>query len=89
MVRRSVEIRNKYGIHARAAAIFVKTAERFKSEIRVEKDGEEVNGKSILSVLMLAAGPGSVITIKAEGPDEEEAVEALERLVLEGFGEEE
>lgn len=89
MVRRSVEIRNKYGIHARAAAIFVKTAERFESEIRVEKDGEEVNGKSILSVLMLAAGPGSVITIKAEGPDEEEAVKALERLVLEGFGEEE
>lgn len=87
MVRRSVEVRNRYGIHARAAALFVRTAERFKSEITVEKGGEEVNGKSILSILSLAVGPGSIITIKAEGPDEEEAIDALEKLILEGFGE--
>lgn len=80
-------ITNKLGIHARPAAQFVKIANRFDCNIRVEKDEDEVDGKSILGLMMLAAGQGSVITVSAEGTDEAEALAALEDLVARGFEE--
>lgn len=85
----TLTIRHEVGLHARPAAIFVKAANRFKSQIMVEKDGQEVNAKSILSVLTLGVGQGSVVTIRAEGEDEVEAIEALRELVVSNFGEEE
>ena len=84
----SVQVGNIYGLHARPAAEFVKLANTFKSEIWVSKDGLEVNGKSIMGVMMLAAERGSTIEIRATGDDAERAVEALVRLVAVGFGEE-
>ena len=81
-------IRNRLGLHARAAALLVKTANRFASEITLEKDGLEVNGKSIMGILMLAASKGSRITLKAEGKDSAEAIRALGELVENKFGEE-
>ncbi len=84
----SVQVGNVYGLHARPAAEFVKLANTFKSEIWVSKDGLEVNGKSIMGVMMLAAERGSTIEIRAKGDDAEQAVEALVRLVAVGFGEE-
>ncbi|HEV2147801.1 MAG TPA: HPr family phosphocarrier protein [Longimicrobiaceae bacterium] len=83
-----VTILNKYGLHARPAAEFVKLANRFSSEIWVARDQVEVNGKSIMGVMMLAAERGSSVAIRASGDDAVEAVEALERLVAERFGEE-
>lgn len=85
---REVQIRNKYGLHARPAAEFVKLANQYKSEVWVEKDGVEVSGKSIMGVMMLAAERGSRVAIRAEGPDSREAVGALAELVDRGFGEE-
>jgi len=82
-------IRNKVGLHARPAALFVQTASKFKSKVSTVKDGREVNAKSILSVLTLGAEQGAVVTIRAEGEDEVEAVEALRELVENNFGEEE
>ncbi len=82
-----VVIPNTLGLHARPASLFVKLAEKFKSKITVEKDGMVVNGKSIMSLLMLVAECGSTLIIKAEGPDEDEAIEALVNLVKDGFGE--
>ncbi len=76
------------GLHARAAALMVKTANRFDSEVTIEKDGLEVNGKSIMGILMLAASKGSKITLKAEGKDSAEAVRALGELIEKNFGEE-
>lgn len=87
MPSKELTISNKLGIHARPAAQFVKTASRFDSEIRVEKDGEEVDGKSIMGLMMLAAGHGSVLTINAEGTDAEDALNALEALVIRNFEE--
>ncbi|MEE8550016.1 MAG: HPr family phosphocarrier protein [Gemmatimonadota bacterium] len=84
----SVQVGNVYGLHARPAAEFVKLANTFKSEIWVSKDGLEVNGKSIMGVMMLAAERGSTIEIRAKGDDAEQAVEALVQLVAVGFGEE-
>jgi len=78
---------NKLGIHARPAALFVKTANRFHCEITVEKDGEVVNGKSIMGLMMLAAGPGSRLTVAAEGGDAESALVELEALIIRKFGE--
>ena len=86
-VQREVEIVNRAGMHARPAAEFVKTAGRFASEIRVEKDGLEVNGKSIMGVLMLAAERGSRLRLSAKGNDAEAAVDALSDLVGRGFEE--
>jgi phosphocarrier protein len=80
-------ILNRYGLHARPASKFVKLASRFKSSIYVEKDGEEVNGKSIMGLMMLAAGEGSHILVKATGPDAREALDELQKLVDEKFGE--
>jgi len=82
-------IRNKVGLHARPAALFVQTAGRFKSKVLAIKDGREVNAKSILSVLTLGAEQGSMVTVRAEGEDEVEAVEALKELVESNFGERE
>jgi phosphocarrier protein len=79
---------NKLGLHARPAALFVKTSNRFESDISVEKDGEQVNGKSIMGLMMLAAGCGSKIRIKAVGPDARQAVEELEKLISRKFDEE-
>ncbi len=81
-------IKNELGLHARAAAAFVKVANRYRSDITVSKDNVRVNGKSIMGVLMLAACKGSNINIEANGDDSEEAIEALGRLIEEKFGEE-
>jgi phosphocarrier protein len=85
----TLTIRNKVGLHARPAALFVQTASQFKSSVLAVKDGREVNAKSILSVLTLGAEQGAVVTVRAEGEDEVEAVEALKELVENNFGEEE
>lgn len=87
MIERSIEIRNKLGLHARAAAKLVHTAARFKSDIKVRKGEEEVDGKSILGILLLAAGRGSTILVKAEGPDERDALDAVEKLIDAKFDE--
>ena len=80
-------ITNKLGMHARPAALFVKTAHRFASQILVEKDGEVVNGKSIMGLMMLAAGPGSKIIVAADGDDAPNAVADLELLLKRKFDE--
>lgn len=80
-------VTNKLGIHARPAAMFVKTANRFECDVFVEKDGERVNGKSIMGLMMLAAGPGSKLMIFAEGEDAARAVVELEALVKRKFDE--
>jgi phosphocarrier protein len=87
LVQRDVEVVNRAGMHARPAAEFVKVAGRFASDIRVEKDGLEVNGKSIMGVLMLAAERGSKLRLSAKGRDAEDAVNALSDLVRSGFTE--
>ena len=87
MTSKELTISNKLGIHARPAAQFVKTASKFEADIRVEKDGEEVNGKSIMGLMMLAAGHGSVIKIIVEGSDAQDAMKALEDLVNRNFEE--
>jgi phosphocarrier protein HPr len=81
-------IRNRLGLHARAAALLVKTANRFASDVAIEKDGVEVNGKSIMGILMLAASKGSKITLKVEGKDEVRAMQTLGQLIEDKFGEE-
>ena len=78
---------NKLGIHARPAALFVKTANRFAAEIFVEKDGEKINGKSIMGLMMLAAGPGSKLTLYVRGDDAQQAIVELEALVQRKFDE--
>jgi phosphocarrier protein HPr len=79
-------IRNQLGLHARACALFVKTAARFQSNILVSRDDLEVNGKSIMGVMMLAAEEGSTIKVKADGPDESAALRAIAELVNGKFG---
>lgn len=86
-VRKELVVLNKLGIHARPAALFVKTANRFDCDIFVEKDGETVNGKSIMGLMMLAAGPGSKLTLVADGPDAPRAVVEIEALVQRKFDE--
>jgi len=81
-------IKNRLGIHARPAAKLAKTANEFESTIRVMKDGLEVNGKSIMGIMMLAAAEGNVIQVEAEGPDEEDAMRALGDLIENKFDEE-
>jgi phosphocarrier protein len=78
---------NKLGIHARPAAMFVKTANRFACDIFVEKDGEKVNGKSIMGLMMLAAGPGSTVTVHAQGQDASQALDEIETLIKRKFDE--
>jgi phosphocarrier protein len=88
LVERKVEVINKLGLHVRPAAMLVQKASKFRSEIRLQKDDLEVNAKSILSVMALAAQMGSFVIIKAEGEDEAFAVEELAKLFEEKFGEE-
>ncbi len=87
MISREIEIRNKLGLHARAAAKLVHTAARYKSDIKVRKGEEEVDGKSILGILLLAAGRGAVVTIRADGEDERDAIDAVEKLIDTKFDE--
>lgn len=87
MLEHSVEIINKLGLHARAAAKFVTTASQFESEIELGFNGNQVNGKSIMGVMMLAAGKGSVIDLKVDGPDEQQASQALIELINQRFDE--
>jgi catabolite repression HPr-like protein len=81
MARRPVTVRLKTGLHARPAALFVQEANRFSSEIFVEKDSKKVNAKSIMGIMSLAIGSGTEVTISAEGPDAEKAVDALAEFV--------
>ncbi len=85
--RATIEIVNKLGMHARAASVFVQLASTFTSDISVVRNGEEVNGKSIMGVLLLAAAKGTQIEIIARGKDAESAVQALQQLVTDRFGE--
>jgi phosphocarrier protein HPr len=87
MAERQVTIVNKLGIHARPAAEIVKTSSRFKSSITMVRDDLEVNAKSIMGVMMLAAEKGAVVTLRAEGPDAEAALDALAALIAGKFGE--
>ena len=84
---RELVVSNKLGVHARPAAMFVKVANRFDSEIMVEKDGETVNGKSIMGLMMLAAGPGSKLRVRAAGADALQAVNEIEALLKRKFDE--
>jgi phosphocarrier protein len=86
LVEAQLVVRNQLGMHARPCAEFVKTASRFKSHVLVSRDDLEVNGKSIMGVLMLAAEEGAVIKVRTEGEDEREALTALEALVAGKFG---
>jgi len=88
MITQSFTILNRLGIHARPAAMFAKEASRYGCDIRVEKDGLDVNGKSIMGIMMLAAAQGNVIRIRAEGEAEQEAILALGELIHSKFGEE-
>jgi len=84
---KEVEIVNKLGLHARPCAKFVKLSNTFRSEVFVTKDGDTINGKSIMGLMMLAAGFGSKLTITCEGPDAPESIEALAKLILSKFDE--
>lgn len=88
MTSRDVTVVNQLGLHARAAARFVHLATRYAAQVRVGRDGKVMDGKSIMGILLLAAARGTTITISAEGPDEQDAVDALAQLVQTGFGEE-
>ncbi len=86
-ITREIVILNRYGLHARPAALFVKTSNRFKADVWVEKDGEEVNGKSIMGLMMLAAGHGSKLKVSASGADAEKFLKEIEDLVASRFHE--
>jgi phosphocarrier protein HPr len=87
VLTKELTVINKLGIHARPAAMFVKIANRFRCDVFVEKDGEKVNGKSIMGLMMLAAGPGSKLTVYAQGADAHQAVAELEALLKRKFDE--
>ena len=87
MQKRDFTIVNRLGLHARAAAQLVQCASGFHSEVFVEKEGEKVNAKSIMGILMLAAPQGCLITVTTQGDDEDQAMEALAELINDGFGE--
>jgi phosphocarrier protein HPr len=87
MAERTVRIKNRLGLHARAAARFVQTANRYKARITASRDGRTMDGKSILGILLLAASQGTSLRLGAEGEDEDAAVAALVALVEDGFGE--
>lgn len=88
MVEREVEVVNRLGLHARAAAKLVHTAGRFESSVRLHDGAQSVDAKSILGLLLLAAAQGSRLTVRCEGPDEQAAAGAVEALFADGFGEE-
>jgi len=87
MPSKEFTINNKLGIHARPAAQLVKTANQFDADITIEKDGEEADGKSIMGLMMLAAGHGSILTVSTEGPQDQEALEAIGKLIESDFEE--
>jgi phosphocarrier protein HPr len=86
-IEKEVTIVNRLGLHARPAAMFVRIASRHRAEIWVSKEGEEINGKSIMGLMMLAAGQGSKLLIRCDGPDADKAMEELEELIKAGFNE--
>src|SRR5262250_1326589 len=86
-IERDVPVINRLGLHARPAAMFVRVASRYRAEVWVSKEGEEVNGKSIMGLMMLAAGQGSKLRIRCEGPDADKAMEELAALIKAGFNE--
>lgn len=88
MIEKSVVVKNKTGLHARPAALFVQTANKYSSEIYIEKEGKKVNAKSIMGVMSLAVSQGTEIKISAEGDDEQKAVDNLVELIESKFGEE-
>ncbi len=88
MISKELEVRNKLGLHARAAGALVRVAASFSSQVMVEKDGTKVNAKSIMGLLLLAASQGSLVTVTADGEDEGEALAAVEDLLLRKFDEE-
>ena len=88
MISRDFIISNKLGLHARPSAQLTQTAARFSSEIHISRSGRRVNAKSIMGVMMLAAGHGATVTVEAEGDDAEQALAAIGQLIAEGFGEE-
>ena len=88
MTSQEVIIRNRLGLHARATAKFVHTATRYSSHIKISRDGKTMDGKSIMGILLLAAGAGTTVIISADGTDESDAIDALCTLVNGGFGEE-
>jgi phosphocarrier protein len=87
MLQREIEIINKLGLHARAAAKLTQTAGRFKANVWIDRNGRRVNAKSIMGVMMLAAGKGSMVVIETEGPDEAEAMAAVTHLIAGRFEE--
>ena len=89
MISREFRISNRLGLHARPSAQLTQVAGKFTSEVYIAKNGRRVNAKSIMGVMMLAAGPGSTVTVDAEGPDEELAMEAIGALIASRFGEHE
>jgi len=88
MQQKEFEIVNKLGLHARASALFVKTASKFQAEVKLARESVEVNGKSIMGIMMLAASKGTRIRLTVEGADEEEAMQTIGALIIDGFGEE-
>ena len=88
-IEKKFVVGNKLGLHARPAALLVRTANRFKSEISIQKGKHRVNGKSIMGVMMLAAGPGSKVTIRVHGADQANAMKEIEKLFHRSFGEKE
>ncbi len=87
MLQQEVEIINKLGLHARASAKLTQIAGQFKSDVWMSRNGKRVNAKSIMGIMMLAAAKGSKVLIETEGPDEEEALQALQALIADHFGE--
>lgn len=88
MISRDFTISNKLGLHARPSAQLTQAASRFAADIHISRAGRRVNAKSIMGVMMLAAGQGSTVTVEADGEDAEQAVEAIGQLIADGFGEE-
>ncbi len=86
-IEKELTIINRLGLHARPAAMFVRITSRYRSEVWVAKEGEEINGKSIMGLMMLAAGQGSKLTIRCEGPDADKVMEELEALIQQKFNE--
>jgi phosphocarrier protein HPr len=86
-IEKEITIINRLGLHARPAAMFVRIASRYRSEVWVKKENEEINGKSIMGLMMLAAGQGSKLLIRCEGPDADKVMEELEELIQQKFNE--
>ncbi|MGE5590050.1 MAG: HPr family phosphocarrier protein [Bacillota bacterium] len=87
MITLSLQVNNKSGLHARPAALFVQTAKTFQSSVKVKKDAKQVDGKSLLSLMTLGAGPGSQVEVTVDGPDEADAAKAIQDLANDNFGE--